>query len=223
VYLYGGAHDDEISGNEVTGSADQGIFVDRPTSGIQIVGNRIHDNGAGLPGQHESHGIYVEGGNDLIANNVVYNHPHGFGVQIYPANTGTVVVDNTIVASARSGIVIGGSEGVSNITIRNNILAGNGSYGVEMDDSCPTSAVIDHNLFWANPRGGVESGCGGVDASGGNLNANPLFVDYRRRNLHLRPGGRALGYALPRDSLPFDAEGRKRPRAGADVGAYELP
>jgi parallel beta-helix repeat protein len=222
VYLYGGAHDDEISGNEITGSTDQGIFVDRTTSGIQIVGNRIHDNGAGLPGQHQSHGIYVEGGNDLIANNVIYNHPHGFGVQIYPANTGTVVVDNTIVASSHSGIVIGGSEGVSNITIRNNILAGNGSYGVEMDSSCPTSAVIDHNLFWANPGGGVESGCGGVDASGGNLNADPLFVNYPSRDLHLQAGSPAVDPALLDYSMAGDFDGALRPQgAGPDLGAYE--
>jgi len=126
VYFEGSAHDVELSRNEIRFSQDQGVFVENSTRNIHIIGNRIHDNGRGhQSGQHQSHGIYIEGADHLVANNVVHGHPYGFGIQIYPENEGTIVVHNTVVGSGHSGIVVGGDGGVSNITIRNNVLAFN--------------------------------------------------------------------------------------------------
>ncbi len=133
VYLWGGAHQIEVSGNEIRYGQDQGVFADNTTSYLQFLDNRVHDNGLNhVSGQHQSHGFYIEGSHDLFANNLIYNHPYGFGLQIYPANHDTVVVDNTIAASAHSSIVVGGSGGVYNITIRNNILYPSG--GLHLPD-----------------------------------------------------------------------------------------
>jgi len=172
VYFWGGANHIELSGNEIRYGQDQGIFADNTTSYLQLLDNRIHDNGKNhLSGQHQSHGIYIEGHHQLIANNLIYNHPYGFGLQIYPANHDTTVVDNTIAASAHSSIVVGGSGGVYNITIRNNILHG-GDYGVD-HDSCPTGPVeIDHNVIYAYTIAPVETSCSTVHTSGNAL-ANP--------------------------------------------------
>jgi hypothetical protein len=224
VYFEGRANHVELSGNEIRYSQDQGIFAEASTSSLQILRNRIHDNGRGHEsGQHQSHGIYIEGRNHLIANNVINRHPYGFGIQIYPENTGTVVVSNTVVHSGHSGIVVGGDEGVGNITIRNNILAFNSSYGVAADSACPVSPVlVDTNVLYRNGDGGIEKSCNTINSGSGNINADPRFVSRSGGNLQLGTGSaavdRARGDYSPRD----DIRGRRRPRgAGYDVGAFE--
>jgi hypothetical protein len=223
VYFWGSANHIELSGNEIRYGQDQAIFSDDTTSSLYLLGNRIHDNGWNhVTGQHQSHGIYIEGANDLIANNVIYNHPYGFGIQIYPANHDTIVVDNTIANSAHSSIVVGGSGGVYNITIRDNILYGD-DWGVEVDSTCPTGAVaVDHNVIYAYRVTPIEAGCSKVDASGGNTLADPLFLNYAGRDLHLQSGSTAIDQASSAWSETSDADGRGRPQgAGPDIGAFE--
>jgi hypothetical protein len=231
VFVSGSANHIELSRNEIRYGRDLGIFAARTTSYLQILGNRIHDNGLNhIAGQHQSHGIYIEGGHDLIADNVIYNHPYGFGIQIYPANHDTIVVGNTIAASAHSSIVVGGWGGVSNITIRNNVLypggdTYGGDYGVQMASACPTGPVtIDHNLIYAFKVAPVEGRCSGVDSSGGNTIADPLFVDYSSRDLHLQFGSPAVDRASSAWSEASDADGRSRAEDEApDMGAFESP
>jgi hypothetical protein len=224
VYVTGSSHHIEIAGNEIRYGQDSGFYTDATTSYVYVVGNRIHDNGWNHEvGQHQSHGIYLKGANHLIANNVIYNHAYGFGLHIYGANHDTVVVDNTIAASAHSSIVVGGPGGVSNITIRNNLLHG-GNWGVQMDSTCPTGPItVERNLIDAYNLGAVESGCSTVSASG-NLSANPSFVDYANRDLRLQADSPALDVAAAEWSAPYDAEGTSRPQgAGPDIGAFERP
>jgi hypothetical protein len=224
VYFEGRAHDIELSGNEIRFSQDQGIFAEDSTSRLQILGNRIHDNGRRhVSGQHQSHGIYVEGRDHLIANNVISSHPYGFGIQIYPSNRGTIVVHNTVVGSGHSGIVVGGDGGVGNITIRNNILAFNDGYGIEADSDCPVSTVmVDTNVIYGNGDGQVERGCGTINSSGGNIGSDPKFVARSQGNLQLRSGSPAIDKARADFSTRTDIRGYKRPLGGGfDVGAYE--
>jgi hypothetical protein len=132
-----------------------------------LLGNRIHDNGLGhVPRQHQSHGLFVEGTNHMIANNVITDHPYGFGIQIYPQNTGTIIVQNTVVESGFSGIVVGGNGGVSNIRIRNNVFAFNSQYGIARDAVCPTSSVADRSVLFGNPREGFRAGAPGSTRPG---------------------------------------------------------
>jgi hypothetical protein len=223
VYFEGSAHDIELTRNEIRFSQDQGIFAEDSTRSLHIVGNRIHHNGRGhVSGQHQSHGIYIEGRDHLLANNVIHDHPYGFGIQIYPANRHTVVVHNTVVGSALGGIVVGGDEGVGDITIRNNILAFNRGLGVRADRDCPTGPVpIDTNVIFGNTGGSVDGRCGMIRAFR-NVNADPRFVSRARRNYELGPRSPALNRARSDYSPPTDARGRRRPRgSGYDVGALE--
>jgi hypothetical protein len=82
VYIASSSHHIEISANEIRHAHGNGVFTERTTSYLFLLGNRVHDNGWRLPGQQQSHGLYIEGAHDLIANNVIYDHPHGFGLQI---------------------------------------------------------------------------------------------------------------------------------------------
>jgi Right handed beta helix region len=222
VYFEGSAHDVELSRNEIRFSQDQGIFVESGARRIHIIGNRIHDNGRGHEsGQHQSHGIYIEGADHLVANNVVYAHPHGFGIQIYPENERTVVVHNTVVGSGHSGIVVGGDEGVSDIAIRNNVLAFNARYGVQMDSHCPTRVAIDRNVIHGNRDGDVQGGCSGVRTSD-TIRSNPRFMAPARRDYRLSRGSPAINKARGDYSPRVDVRGRPRPlRGGYDVGAFE--
>ena len=223
VYFEGRAHDVELSRNDVRFSQDQGVFAENSTRNLHLIGNRIHHNGRGHEeGQHQSHGIYIEGADHLIANNVVFDQPYGFGIQIYPENERTIVVNNTIVGNGHSGIVVGGDGGVSDITIRNNVLAFNANYGVQMDSDCPIRVAIDRNVIHANGEGAIESGCSGVSSSGGNLSSNPRFVSRSHRDFRLSRGSPALNRARGDFSLRVDARGRRRPLGGGyDVGAFE--
>jgi hypothetical protein len=219
VYVEDSANHIELSGNEIRGAQDQGVFADPGTSDVQIIGNRIHDNGAGhVSGQHQSHGLYLEGARDLVANNVIYNQPYGFGIQIYPRNRDSIVVGNTVVRNGLSGIVLGGDEGVSGIVVRNNIFAYNNQWGIAHDSANPHSSIADHNLTFGNRWGAIEDGFGGTDFSGGNLNGDPRFAG--RLDFRLRPGSRALGRALRAWSLPYDVRGHRRPTSPA-AGAYD--
>ena len=223
VYFEGGAHDVELTANEIRYSQDQGIFAERTTRNLQILRNRIHDNGRGHEeGQHQSHGIYIEGEDHLIANNVVWSHPYGFGIQIYPQNRGTIVVHNTIVGAAHSGIVVGGDDGVEDIVIRNNVIAFNGKYGVESDSDCPVGPVaVDRNVIFGNRGGSVESGCTHVTVVGGNIVDDPRFVA-PGRNFELRAGSPAIDRARADYAPRVDLRGRRRPSGkGYDVGAFE--
>jgi Right handed beta helix region len=225
VYFDGSADHVELSANELRFSQDQGAFAEATTHDIQILGNYIHDNGWDhQPGQHQSHGLYIEGANHLIANNIISDHPYGFGIQIYPQNTGTIVTENTVVESGYSGIVVGGSGGVSNIRIRNNIFAFNSQYGIARDSTCPTSSFADTNVLFGNPSGAVQGGCSGLNTSGGNRMTDPQFVNRAGGDLHLQAGSPAIDYAQPDYSLASDFDGRSRPQGPApDTAATERP
>jgi parallel beta-helix repeat protein len=222
VYFEGEVHDIELVGNEIRFSQDQGVFSERTTARLHIVGNRVHDNGRGhVLGQHQSHGLYVEGRDHLIASNLIQDHPFGFGIQVYPANQGTTIVGNTIVNSAHSGIVMGGSEGVSDIVVRNNVVAGNGKHGIEADDSCPTDSIVERNVVHDNDDGAIDLGdCKSVSTGKGNIEADPAFRgpgDFR-----LMPSSPALDRAIAAYSPRRDVDGRLRGTDRApDIGAYE--
>jgi len=223
VYADFGSHHLEIRENEIRGSADQGFYSEPDTSSVQLIGNLIHDNGSG-EARHQSHGIYMQGTGHLVANNVVYNHPYGFGIQVYPSNRDTIVVGNTVVASGYSGIVIGGDQGVRGITIRNNIFALNRQWGIAHDMDNPADSRADHNVLFANRYGPIQPGFSGTDFSGGNIVGDPRFVKPAAGNFRLGPGSPAIDRALPEYSKPVDYDGRRRPQGRApDIGAFERP
>jgi len=223
VYFEGSAHHIELARNDIRDSQDQGVFAERTTADLRIVANRIHGNGRGhLPDQHQSHGLYLEGRGHLVANNVVYDHPFGFGIQLYPAIRDTIVTNNTVVGSGHSGIVVGGPDGASNIVVRNNILAFNSQYGLESDDACPTETIVEGNVIAGNRSGAVKQVCPGLDTGRGNIEADPAFVSPRLADFTLRPPSPAIDRAQASFSPRTDEVGKTRPQgAGYDIGAHE--
>ncbi len=192
VDLYG--HHLEISANEVRNGQDQGIYSAEESHHAQILGNWIHDNGEGVI--HQSHGIYLQGNDHLVANNAIHDHVEGFGIQVYDRNSRSILVANTVTGAGHSGIVIGGSGGVDNIRVINNVFAFNSQWGVSHDSTCPTASRADHNVVFGNGSGSLQPGCSGLDYSGGNRTTDPMFVNYSTRNLRVQSGSPAIDYAL---------------------------
>jgi hypothetical protein len=222
IYVWGGAHDDQVVGNELAWSQDQGMFIDDTTSNIWIVGNKIHDNGFGhVSGQHQSHGIYMEGTANVVADNVIYNQPYGFGVQVYPLDTNPVVVNNTIVHNGHSGIVLGGAGGVTGAVVANNVLAYNGSWGIEQDTNPPSSCTVTHNIMWGNSGGSVESGYTGCTFTA-NQTVDPLFVSDSAANFDVQAGSPTIDAGVSGYSYGAAFSGVARPQGAAfDIGAFE--
>ena len=217
IDIYG--HHLEISGNAVRNSQDQGIYTDEDSHDVQLLGNWIHNNGQGIV--HQSHGIYLQGNDHLVANNVIHDHVKGFGIQVYDRNSRSIITANTVTGAGHSGIVVGGSGGVDNIRVVNNVFAFNAHYGISHDSTCPRTSRADHNVVFGNPWGQTQPGCSGLDYSRGNRATDPLFVNYAARNLHVDAGSPALGYALPEFSPGRDFDGRARPQSAPDAGAFE--
>jgi hypothetical protein len=229
VYFEADTHHVELSGNEIRDSADQGVFSERTTHHLQILGNAIHDNGPSPA--HQSHGIYLEGDDQLVANNLVYDNRYGFGVHIYPSAGRVWIVDNTIVGNGRSGIVLGaaGSTTVNKATIVNNIVAFNAKAGIQ--SHFPAGTILGKgnkaylNVGFGNPNGDfVEWTGGGIDYSRGNIVGDPRFRDRAAHDYRLTAGSHALDRAVPGYSLRRDFAGRRRPQGRRyDIGALERP
>ena len=229
VYFEAGARRIELSGCEIRGSADQGIFADRTTHHLQILGNSIHDNGHSS--QQNSHGIYLEGRHQLVANNLIYDNHHGFGLQIYPSAENIIAIDNTIVGNKFGGIVVGAAGGTtaSYVMLANNIVAYNGWAGIQSDFPDGTirgrGNYAFHNVGYKNGQGNfVTWEGGGIDYSGGNIVGDPRFRSLEGRDFRLSSGSAALGRGSKHYSLRFDYSGRRRPQGREyDIGAFELP
>jgi parallel beta-helix repeat protein len=214
-----------IVGGEVTGSNDNGIYTDEQSDHNSFVAIWIHHNGAADANQ--DHGIYLQGDDHVVANNKIHDHPLGFGIQHYDYGRRARIVNNTITNSGHGGIVLGGSgsgpegSGVAGAVAVNNIVAFNGSYGIDRDSTAPTSCSIHHNLGFSNASGNYDSGWP-ADCLGLNLSGSPLFVNHAVRDLHVQAGSPAIdaGDAALASSPDFD--GTARPRgAGPDIGAFE--
>src|SRR5262245_39092388 len=72
-------HHIEISNCEIRRGTGTGLFVSPNTRAVQVIGNSVHDNGDGSR-QHQ--GIYFQGQDGLIANNVVFHQTNGFAIQV---------------------------------------------------------------------------------------------------------------------------------------------
>jgi hypothetical protein len=218
---------------------------------IQVYNSIFSNNGGtGTQAQNHDHSIYmcslantgtVEGGcrGFVIANNLFFDSPDGYPIQIgQAARNGYVVnntLDNTTTPSQFCAIVLWGTGAWadSNILIANNLIsnvAGTGSNAV-----CTslgrnlTGNVVRNNLAYGvngtayDPTYGSYTGF----TAGTNFpNADPKYVDrlgsygdLSTKDYHLQPDSPALGKSDPAYTPSRDRDGNARPAAPA-LGAF---
>ena len=111
--------------------------------------------------------------------------PEGFGIQVYDKGDRAIVTGNTITGAGHSGIVVGGSGGVSGVRVHNNVLAFNSRTGISHDSSCPTSSVADHNVTFSNSSGSTQRLLR-PQLRGRQPRPGPAVRQLRGRNMHCR-------------------------------------
>jgi len=226
-------HHIEISNCEVRSGMGTGVFVSPNTDSVHLIGNSVHDNGDGSR-QHQ--GLYFQGQNGLIMNNLVYHHTNGFGIQVrgnYPdpdtqveiPARNVVVTANTVVGNSYSGIMVENNATLT--TVVNNISAFNGTHGVVGYDNgygeVLPGNVAYNNDGYANPDGQFgNTGRAIIDFSRGNVVGDPRFVDRLLNDYRLLSGSAAVDVGLLPVSPADDYAGQARPRGPMpDLGAHE--
>lgn len=218
IDVYG--HHLEIADNEIRLGTDQGIYLDEPSHHVQILGNWIHHNGQGLI--HQSHGIYLQGEDHVVAGNLIHDQPFGFGIQAYDELRRAIIAHNTVARSGHSGIVLGGFPGAQDVQVLNNVFAFNNRHGIAVDSYPPAFSRAEHNVLFGNGDGPIEPGSSGIHFAA-NLTSDPLFVDPDASNFRLRSGTPARGQGLAGYAPSLDFDGRPRSLGGApDIGAFEV-
>jgi len=234
VYVAGNSRHIEVSHNDIRNGQDHGLFTDPGTFDVQVLANRVHDNGTVGSG-NKDHALYMEGTRHLVANNLIYDHPYGHAVQIYPSAKGTIITNNTIVNTSftdgyrAAGVIVGGDgqgDTADDIFIANNIVAWNdlGLYGYYEDGSSGPAGsgnVGRRNLLYANRYGDLVNDRPVIGFRDNITDLDPRFVDRARNDFRLRSGSPAIDRALPQLAPRFDFAGHRR-SGRPDLGALEF-
>ncbi len=226
-------------GNQICSTIDRantGMFVSG-VGPVIVERNTFHDIGRkSLSGSCNAtapnldHAMYLAGvSNSVVRNNLVYNIPRGWGIQIYSGgttgSTGLTIANNTFAfANAdRDGQVLLTAPGVSNTTIENNIFYGPTTAGVRI--TSPVSNVaINRNITYGGVISSVVSGMSaGITYSGNQDNTDPKMVNPTGYDFHLGATSPAIDAVSNSFSINTDLDGNSRPSGSApDIGAYEF-
>jgi parallel beta-helix repeat protein len=191
------------------------ILLHSDAGNTLVTRNFLTDAGLNSSNSLPDHGIYVEGGNQTVTDNVIVR-PQGYGIHVYTSsNHDNVIADNTVVGSVQKGGIVVETSG-SNIRVANNISANNATYGINYV-ACGAGCMVDNNITWGNALGAVGGALGGQVTR--NRNVDPQFVDAQ---YHVTGTSPAVDTARPDYAYFPDLDGVPAPLgAGPDSGAYE--
>lgn len=157
----------------------------------------------------------------ILRNNVI-SSSGGVGI-LLNSSAGEVVArleNNTIVNCQGGGIVVYGATSDDRIVATNNILSGNGYYGITDENTSDRNhrhVFSTFNLLWNNAVGDY----GGVNIysleGAGDLHGNPLFVDAANGDYSLQSTSPAINSGHPKARYN-DPDGTRN-----DRGAYGGP
>ena len=168
---------------------------------------------------NNTYGLRVMNPGDLFVSSSLL-FANDYGIYSASAANSNVIHNNTIDRNAIDGIRIVSTAAAAAHSLRNNIVTGNGAYGIYRENTTG-SVVSDYSNVWSNGTADYFQ----VTPGPGSLSADPLYVaapvDYRLRATSVSiDSGSASGIAL-------DLIGTARPLdflgSGAvyDMGAYE--
>ena len=225
------AHHIMIEGNRIEYIANRastveigfdGMYTNANCHDFIVDANVFHDIGRTNASQLD-HGLYLRGRNFIITNNVFYNLPHGWSIQMADGLSNVTIANNTFAfpnAAGQGGQIMMWNTQF-NLVIRNNIFFQPVNSAIAQFQSVVDSCAIDHNLvFGASAMILDSSGC---TASSNQTGVDPLLVNASTApyDFHLSPSSPAIaaGAALP--DVVWDFDGNIRPmNLPYDVGAY---
>jgi parallel beta-helix repeat protein len=156
--------------NVISGNAGYGVTITGTNSNGNVVeGNYIGLNAAGtvaVSNTYNGIGIWAGSSSNIIggsaagAGNVISGNVD-YGIYISDSNTsGTVVQGNFIGVNAGANAAVSNSEtglwivgGSSGSFIANNVVSGNGSYGIFISDPGTSNTVVQGNFIGTDARG----------------------------------------------------------------------
>jgi hypothetical protein len=218
------------------------IFTNNGGQSTGSAGSENHDHAIYLGGGQATGNTATAGGcvGFVIANDLFFDSPAGYTVQLGGAARDGVVTNNTFYNVTTSAAVSGsqivvwspnyGGYGTQNVRITNNIFSKQNGHAVDTSLGWnPPGNLVVNNLAWIfetpayYPIYGSYTGF----TVGTNLPAaDPLFVaptgtfgSLTGRNFHLQSGSPALGQSDPAFTPPFDLDDNARPVAPA-LGAF---
>lgn len=239
-----------VRGNTVvdtkgTGDTGHGMYLSGGSTGLQVIGNLIHDNayvGIHINGDVASEGPPGVVTQVLIAGNAIYaNGQNGINADGLQSST---IENNVIYGNANNGIDLyqidaaGGSTGnvIVNNTIDQSMIAGSYAIAIDAcaydgpspspagctsapDDSSTGNIAFDDVLLGGN-GGGATSVVTSADlALSTNLTtASGLFVNATGGDYQLSPGGPGVGTGIGSFS---GAQAPAAPGGTWDIGAFD--
>lgn len=198
-----------------------GIFIDDEANNIEVIGSKIHGGTFSVGAECCGYPIYIEGSNNLISGNEVYNAP-GFGIHLYsgaPNKPNNNVVTRNLVhdvgshsASEAAIIVTSGSGnlvsnniiynssahgiqiamGATNSKIYNNTVYGSAQTGILNWYANVTGTVIKNNISYNNAGGGIIDQTGNGTQISNNLLSDPRFVNPMSADFNIQSGSPAI-------------------------------
>jgi len=246
-FSHGSVHDNSLIPGVLTGINAPYGFYDSRTTGTIIENTDIYRNGGyGIhgysgAGDHSAsiyrfnrlwdnhlfanseacHILASQGNNHRVYGNVIYDTGikaiHGVCIQ---SSSDSVVYNNTTYRVGRAGIQI--QSAATKTIVQNNITVDSNRDGAGFTniDYTGSSSTFSNNLCFGT---GGTTNC--LAGSGGNVNANPLFVDAANTNFQLQTGSPAINAGTSLGS-PYNVDivntSRPQPPGGNfDLGAYE--
>ncbi len=207
-----------------------GIFEGSEGLGNTYAQNYVRDNGT----DGFDHGFYLCGDNTTVINNIIVRNA-GAGIQIagYDGVENIHIYNNTIASSGTRGIVLwpaqeDGGTTIDYAQIDNNIIAFNGTDGIDGCNPAGTGNVVSNNVLYGNAGTSINwlacgpFGQGGFQVTVTNtIAADPKFVT--STDFHLQSASPAIDAGLNLGTaVPTDYDGVARPQgAGFDIGAFE--
>lgn len=250
--------DIELVGNDIHDVGQQGIIVGAGSSttaptyseNVQIWSNRIHHNGGWWDNDDPyaligTHGIYYgnTGSNTdgirhgavggLIANNLFYDQPNGYHLQVGSQNDGLIIANNTFddahaePDAAGNSIQLYGENNryaTKNVVVVNNAILNSAHRGIYGSGPTLQGNVVLHNLAFNNPLGNLVANSGESAlftlGSGNITGRDPRLVNRAEGNYRPSAGSPLIDHADPAYAPPTDATGMKR-KGVPDIGALE--
>jgi hypothetical protein len=162
-------------------------------------------------------------GRTLVANNVIFNNGSA-AIEVFQSSHVDVVNNSTYLDVTNPPVSGRGEMNLnvaSDVRVVNNIFYSSPAQNpVTMNTACAKACVFDYNVYWGGKTVFLGTAAGAHD-----LVADPLYVAPgimpEAVNFRLRAGSPAVGSGTAVLVPAEDIEGKLRPKAGVDRGAYQ--